>query len=505
MAFEKHYKYRTQRDNIELLRRAVESIKRAIEAGGGGTVDLTTVEALLTAIDGNTDGLEALITTTNSTLTSILNSIAQSQDFELNLVRDTGNGDLVVQEIKEYDQGTGTWNLRWEDASGNPYIPSSPANLVYMDPTAVLNLMLTELQTLVTNTNDVATETTLSAIDTKVSTEAKQDAIIAELQNILAEPDYEILECYGHDSSVVTDVVGEDGSTQSILIGAPGLLPLLGVTPGGFDDLTITQFNDSYAVQFDFDADFTAIGVFSLSIDWSVIATSSGLPMTGITFDLVERTTDTVVDTTNSPGSGPGATGTIILNFDNTIDQHSEFALRITPTAGVGQTPATTFYDNFLLVLDSGVIEDLTTIQIRKVDRYEDNVLISTTYFDKDNNPYTLIGSFIKDDRLQATSLLNESLADIQVNTSELQKLTSHNTVNTLQLNTGTGVFNYTNFKRLTFTVVSGTPSISVGAGPTLVYPIGPIAGQTIEVDDTATSTVSIDTTNGTVLVTVNL
>lgn len=80
---------------------------------------------------------------TEATLLQILNNMIASQDIEILLVRDTGNADKVVQQIREYDQGTGTWVTRYEDVDGTAYVPVGP--LEYLDPSAVLNLMLTEL------------------------------------------------------------------------------------------------------------------------------------------------------------------------------------------------------------------------------------------------------------------------------------------------------------------------------------------------------------------------
>lgn len=100
---------------------------------------------------------------TESTLQSVLAAIStSSQDLEVLLVRDTGNSDQVVQQIRELVGGTTTY----EDVDGNAYIPVGP--LVYLDPSAVLNLILTESISL--NTTDFATETTLSNLNAKLNT-----------------------------------------------------------------------------------------------------------------------------------------------------------------------------------------------------------------------------------------------------------------------------------------------------------------------------------------------
>lgn len=110
---------------------------------------------------------------TEATLISVLNAIvASDQDIEILLVRDTGNNDEVVQQITDYQ--TGVPVVTYKDVNGNPYVPVGP--LEYLDPSAVLNLMLTELLTLNAGgqllteatfvAEDFATETTLAALNT---------------------------------------------------------------------------------------------------------------------------------------------------------------------------------------------------------------------------------------------------------------------------------------------------------------------------------------------------
>jgi hypothetical protein len=101
---------------------------------------------------------------TEATLLSILNNMIASQDVEILLVADDGNGGQIVQQIREYDQGTGVWTTRYEDVNGVAYVPVGP--LRYLDASAVLNLILTELldqglslDTLVTVLNQVQTNT----------------------------------------------------------------------------------------------------------------------------------------------------------------------------------------------------------------------------------------------------------------------------------------------------------------------------------------------------------
>jgi len=129
---------------------------------------------------------------TEGTLISVLNAIVSSdQDIEILLVRDTGNGDEVVQQITNYE--TGVPVVIYKDVNGAPYIPVGP--LEYLDPSAVLNLILTEItainaggQLLTEATfvaEDFATETTLQALETLIiSTNALLTTIDADTSNL---------------------------------------------------------------------------------------------------------------------------------------------------------------------------------------------------------------------------------------------------------------------------------------------------------------------------------
>lgn len=98
---------------------------------------------------------------TEATQLSILNALSTSQDFEILLVRDTGNSDLVVKQVTSYDANTpGTPVITYETVAGAAYTPIGA--LEYLDPSSVMNLVLTELQTL--NLVDFSTETTLAEV-----------------------------------------------------------------------------------------------------------------------------------------------------------------------------------------------------------------------------------------------------------------------------------------------------------------------------------------------------
>jgi hypothetical protein len=105
---------------------------------------------------GSTAGLA-----TEATLLSVLDAIvASDQDIEILLVRDTGNNDEVVQQITNYE--TGVPVVSYKDVNGNPYVPVGP--LEYLDPSAVLNLILTQV----------------TAINNAIHLEVDDDAIAVE-------------------------------------------------------------------------------------------------------------------------------------------------------------------------------------------------------------------------------------------------------------------------------------------------------------------------------------
>ena len=120
---------------------------------------------------------------TEATAISILNAIvASDQDIEILLVRDeaVGNGDPVLKQVTNYQ--TGVPVITYENVDGTPYVPApNPVPVyVYLDPSAVLNLMLAQLvllnaggQLLTEATfvaEDFATESTLGVVNTNLST-----------------------------------------------------------------------------------------------------------------------------------------------------------------------------------------------------------------------------------------------------------------------------------------------------------------------------------------------
>ena len=109
---------------------------------------------------------------TEATAISILNAIvASDQDIEILLVRDeaVGNGNPVLKQITNYQ--TGTPVITYENVDGTTYVPApNPTPVyVYLDPSAVLQLVLAEL-VLLNAGGQLATEITLAAANTLLTT-----------------------------------------------------------------------------------------------------------------------------------------------------------------------------------------------------------------------------------------------------------------------------------------------------------------------------------------------
>ena len=117
----------------------------------------------LTAINANTDDVEFL-------LTSILTTLQASTEYEAKFVVDTCDSDKVYLEVRVWNPDTSTWGpiTYYLPGSDTPVIPvgaSTPGCLIYTDPSGVLGMILAELQLqtpiltdIETNTGDTVTE-----------------------------------------------------------------------------------------------------------------------------------------------------------------------------------------------------------------------------------------------------------------------------------------------------------------------------------------------------------
>jgi hypothetical protein len=155
---------------------------------GGNSSKFSWNHSVLKGLQSIYDGTQGLAT--EGTLISVLNAIvASDQDIEVLLVRDeaVGNGDPVLKQVTNYE--TGIPVITYENVDGTTYNPSpNPPEYVYLDPSAVLNLMLAELldQGLTLDSIEVITTNTLiELVDQGLSLDGIE-TLITNLNSIVA-------------------------------------------------------------------------------------------------------------------------------------------------------------------------------------------------------------------------------------------------------------------------------------------------------------------------------
>lgn len=111
------------------------------------------IGALIEAIRRNWDKLCCIVSNTSQanvllanvatefTLGQILTHLQDAkEDAEILLVRDEGNADLIVQQIRIYDTITDVWTTTYALLDGSNYVPVGP--LVYLDSSSTLNQVI---------------------------------------------------------------------------------------------------------------------------------------------------------------------------------------------------------------------------------------------------------------------------------------------------------------------------------------------------------------------------
>jgi hypothetical protein len=150
----------------------------------------------LTAIVSNTDDVEFL-------LTSILNTLQASTEYEAKFAVDTCNGDVVYLEVRVWNSDTSTWGpityyIPGSDTAVIPTGASTPGCLQYTDPGAILALILAELQGQTTLLTDIEADTTsIDATLTSILTaySAGQQACASSLSvTLCTEQEAEIID-----------------------------------------------------------------------------------------------------------------------------------------------------------------------------------------------------------------------------------------------------------------------------------------------------------------------
>lgn len=326
------------------------------------------------------------------------------------------------------------------------------------------------------------------------ATLAEQQAQTALLTQILAETDYEHTITYGRDSLTATVMqVQNDSYTQ--YQGVDPTPPITTPTPA--NNLVITNSNNNFYAEFEV-TPLTLNPEINFTFNAKIISCAAATGDVTIEFygDAVNLL-DTVV-VINNGSSGDDVPYNFI--FDNSITLYSAFTIRVYQTDSLGTISVN--YLNFRNNATS-VINTAEDSIIKRVDFYEDNTLISTSYFDSSDNSHTLVGVFIPNENIDSTILDQDRNVLLNSAISELSKLTSSNLPSHEQLTDPVAV-SYTGFKKLSF-ICSGAIDVLLD-GNTITYPFtlgsSPILGSTIEADESSLNSIEFDGT-GTVLITI--
>lgn len=178
----------------------------------------------LAAINANTDQVEYL-------LSAILTSLQASTDYEAKFVVDTCDADKVYLEVRVWDTDSGTWGpiTYYLPGSSTPVIPvgaGTPGCLVYTDPSAVLGMILGELQLQTPILTAIEGNTT--SIDTKLTSVVRTPNILRATSS-------------GTIAPVVYDFsVSNVGSANGTILGAT-------IKPGETLNFGAGALNNSYA------------------------------------------------------------------------------------------------------------------------------------------------------------------------------------------------------------------------------------------------------------------
>jgi hypothetical protein len=376
--FNNHDNSKTQ---ISELRRVKSAIFQLANIIGGGAPSPTGLATLAEQVNQS------------SILNTIVSKLSQSQDMEINLVKDTIT-DIIYSQVRQYDEDTATWSVTYQDVTGAT-VGTPPNPIEYLDPSTVLTLMLTELQTIVTNTNTNATE-------------AKQDSIITELQNILNEPDHEITSCVGFDSGTLLPESLSNLDVDSLGIGGGTAPAYSNVTASSFD---VTLANANYAMSFDVDGNYGTVDFVNIFIKVEQAALNPGVE--GLTFVLVNDGAPFPGTNLDSGATGtfaPGESKIIHLSYDNRLNQFNNFDIHfVAPWPGSGFPQA---YNVSLLGTTFAAFNPADVIT--EYVKWEDNIEVSTEYKDFLGDPYTLSGFFIKDNNKATEERLSFYLSNIQ-------------------------------------------------------------------------------------------
>lgn len=210
------------------------TLGRNTNTGGNRSYELYSLQLLnriIEAVQGTGGAPAPAGVATEATLLSVLNAVSASdQDIEILLVRDTGDSDVVVQQITNYE--TGIPSVSYKKVDGTTHTVIGP--LEYLDPAAVLNLLLT--QATLTNTKLTLADT---GANTSVGAAATSTLLLAANTGrrtaIIRNDSTEIMAVRKGTGALITDAILLQPGGTTIISDYEGIIH--GIWPtanGGF-------------------------------------------------------------------------------------------------------------------------------------------------------------------------------------------------------------------------------------------------------------------------------
>jgi len=239
------------------------------------------------------------------------------------------------------------------------------------------------------------------------STEAKQDVSIIKLQEIIDKVDFELIESLGIDTDILTTLILGTITSDSLGIGGGTAPVITTITSSSFSYL---ESNQNYAILIPIVSGYPTTGIVNIFLVYESIAPTPGTNGSVFTLSSVTAGVPSFLTSVISTPFGGGVNTQIIqLSFDTTGLTYDSLRIHIQFNNIISGFPA-----NYrVTTLGTTPLNYALTDLITRVDRYENNLLTSTTYLDVLDLPYTLIGLFIRDSNKATEQKLSTILTDI--------------------------------------------------------------------------------------------
>ena len=203
-------------------------------------------------------------------------------------------------------------------------------------------------------------------------------SIESKIQELINETDYEILHTYGQDIDPIIELIYDPvlNSTNSADLKVK-------VNNDGKDFVFNYNTAGTNSINISFGNDFSIINQIDINFDLNIIDRNGFIGGFNPTIELIEIGSNIILDTV-TPTFNEGFKGNNIqLSYNNTLTRYNEIGIRIVMD-----------FKTSLWEIKNLSLKNIHHDIIKKVEKYEDNNLVSTTYFDLNNDSYTIKGYF---------------------------------------------------------------------------------------------------------------